>query len=535
MSFLTDGILPSISPSDAAVESPAKPASPTAPVEEASPGDTLHLPKLHTTEDVDQSPSQTDAEQQPEPHTTEDRHQEGEKRPLLHCKTTDLLASFEAELLGKDREIEDGPQDGDQPPASASSSQLPKDQDEAPSPGDTLMLPKLQEQDQDASPSFAQTLKLPKLQQDQNQQLPSPRRVHSKVKAAVALNPMLAIDLKMHSKDERKRSLKKTPRKGLASPRQLPTLHTAEEDLGQEADSGAKFQLDIGFTSGTGLTRSFKLRARPEWTAQEIKDALARLSGIPAREQRLYDGWSELQNSVSIDMMAPDDCLKLRLKRRHPEHVRWTGRVAGRGSLLSAANSSVRKDREVALAAVGNFGRALQFVADDLKKDREVVLAAVRNDGYALRWAAPQLKHDKEIVCEAVSQNGLALHFASQELTKDKDLVLTAAGQNGMALQFAPDALRGEPRARELANTTGALERLKRGRRRRQRMFEVADTNDGRWPTCSEWNSRCTTMSPCFTMSPRAISRALIEDELEPGQLDADPGNVGSPKDIQLS
>ena len=39
-----------------------------------------------------------------------------------------------------------------------------------------------------------------------------------------------------------------------------------------------------------------------------------------------------------------------------------------------------RKDKDVVLAAVNDYGWALRFAHEDLRKDKDVVLAAVKND-----------------------------------------------------------------------------------------------------------------------------------------------------------
>lgn len=45
-----------------------------------------------------------------------------------------------------------------------------------------------------------------------------------------------------------------------------------------------------------------------------------------------------------------------------------------------------RNDRQVALAAVSMYGKALEYASLDLRDDREVVLAAVTQDGEALAF-----------------------------------------------------------------------------------------------------------------------------------------------------
>jgi hypothetical protein len=68
---------------------------------------------------------------------------------------------------------------------------------------------------------------------------------------------------------------------------------------------------------------------------------------------------------------------------------------------------------------------ALQFADDSLKKDKEVALAAVECDGYALNCVDESLKKDREVVMAAVEQNGTkyVLELADQSLQNDPDIL----------------------------------------------------------------------------------------------------------------
>lgn len=75
-------------------------------------------------------------------------------------------------------------------------------------------------------------------------------------------------------------------------------------------------------------------------------------------------------------------------------------------------------------------------------RERDLVLAAVRNYGAALQWADKPLRDDRELVMIAVKQNGLALKFASDRLKEDRKLVLTAGRENIHALKYASPTLK---------------------------------------------------------------------------------------------
>jgi len=57
-----------------------------------------------------------------------------------------------------------------------------------------------------------------------------------------------------------------------------------------------------------------------------------------------------------------------------------------------------------------------------------------------LQYADASLKKDRDVVLAAVQQNGLALQHADASLKKDRDVVLAAVQQNGLALQSAIEA-----------------------------------------------------------------------------------------------
>ena len=71
--------------------------------------------------------------------------------------------------------------------------------------------------------------------------------------------------------------------------------------------------------------------------------------------------------------------------------------------------------------AVKEDGNALEYADESLKKDKEIVMAAVKQGGHALEYADESLKKNKEIVMAAVKQDSLALDFADESLQKDKE------------------------------------------------------------------------------------------------------------------
>ena len=80
------------------------------------------------------------------------------------------------------------------------------------------------------------------------------------------------------------------------------------------------------------------------------------------------------------------------------------------------------------------------------------VLAAVKQYGWALEFASETRKNDRDIVLAAVTQTGWALAYASETLTNDRDFVLAAVTQNGMALEYASETLKNDRTLQRLVN-----------------------------------------------------------------------------------
>jgi hypothetical protein len=109
---------------------------------------------------------------------------------------------------------------------------------------------------------------------------------------------------------------------------------------------------------------------------------------------------------------------------------------------LKKLPTSLKKDQEVVLEAVKQYGYALEYADDSLKKDKDFVLAAVKKNGRVLIYADDSFKKDKDFVLAAVKENTAALEYADDSFKKDKDVVLAAVKQNGYALYYAADSLK---------------------------------------------------------------------------------------------
>ena len=96
------------------------------------------------------------------------------------------------------------------------------------------------------------------------------------------------------------------------------------------------------------------------------------------------------------------------------------------GDVFMYFSDELKYDKDVVLAAVNSFGKALQYVPEELK-DRDVVLAAVKNNGMVLQYVQNELNNDKEIALEAVKNDISAINYIGENL-KGEDTSIFAYG-----------------------------------------------------------------------------------------------------------
>lgn len=130
----------------------------------------------------------------------------------------------------------------------------------------------------------------------------------------------------------------------------------------------------------------------------------------------------------------------------------------------------VKNNESIVLAAVQDYGCALEFASEDMKKKKSIVLAAVQVSGYALEFASEELRSDPEVVMTAVKQCGAAfkhclgdaresreiaiaavscdevqcLDAVPERFQNDREVVLIAVAKWGSALQHASEPLRAD-------------------------------------------------------------------------------------------
>ena len=145
--------------------------------------------------------------------------------------------------------------------------------------------------------------------------------------------------------------------------------------------------------------------------------------------------------------------------------------VSNAGSVLSIACTSLRKDREVAVAALKQnplvlhaVGPAIQadkdvvlwtlcrgarylegitdHIAECLFEDEEIIMALVQADYEYFELASLALRSNRQFVLCAVHIAGLVLRFAADFLRSDMEIVRVAVLQNIHSMQYASASLR---------------------------------------------------------------------------------------------
>ena len=91
----------------------------------------------------------------------------------------------------------------------------------------------------------------------------------------------------------------------------------------------------------------------------------------------------------------------------------------------------------------------LQFADSAMKADRDVVIAAVQWNGHALQYAAPALKADREVVMAAVTSSTVMVNVQSVQRSSDGMVRVTSRTRGGTTDVINIDA--------RVANTTAAL------------------------------------------------------------------------------
>lgn len=192
------------------------------------------------------------------------------------------------------------------------------------------------------------------------------------------------------------------------------------------------------------------------WSVLELKSAIERSVAIPALEQTLVSGTSELDDDDRLFKVLPVGAVHVTLVRRHPLQVQCLQTIAKCSAidLLYGSDKVFEElctDRVAALALVRRDGRLLGRLPGAFKADRGVVLATLRRYPSGLQHAAQALRDDPDLVRTAVRYSPHALEFASgtlrasnsfiSSLMEDEDFVDRMLANPKEALQWARTVL----------------------------------------------------------------------------------------------
>eukprot|EP00913_Durusdinium_trenchii_P029227 g27397.t1 len=192
----------------------------------------------------------------------------------------------------------------------------------------------------------------------------------------------------------------------------------------------------------------------PKGTIADLKVALAKVLGIPKRQQRLISGMSALSDSQSVSDVVDHTVTFMRITYSALARS-WMGQVRRRSALLASAPLDTWHDHEVVLTAMqGDAWRdkeAIRWAADELLNDRDFAQAVASRYGQALRHL-PSWQGDPAVVLAAVRQNASAICLASPGLVEQFDFLAEAIKcSKGHALRHLGRNFQEDPRLQKAA------------------------------------------------------------------------------------
>lgn len=136
-------------------------------------------------------------------------------------------------------------------------------------------------------------------------------------------------------------------------------------------------------------------------------------------------------------MRFDDDDLPIALSKKYAlEQVKEQGWV-----WLLSHQKEFGGDREIAMEAVKNNGRALEYLTKELRGNEEIVMEAMKTSGHSLQFATEELKCNKEIIDVALGNYGFALEYVNKVYKDDPETCWIAIKQDCMAIQFVSNRL----------------------------------------------------------------------------------------------
>jgi len=116
--------------------------------------------------------------------------------------------------------------------------------------------------------------------------------------------------------------------------------------------------------------------------------------------------------------------------------------VKQHGENLHRFDNSFFHDPEIAMEAVKECGVMLRHIAERFRGDKKYIFAALGSpmSGYggAFRWASTAAKNDRSIVAAAIRKSSISWRYRGETLTNDRSLAMLAFRKAGGMLWAAP-------------------------------------------------------------------------------------------------
>jgi hypothetical protein len=103
--------------------------------------------------------------------------------------------------------------------------------------------------------------------------------------------------------------------------------------------------------------------------------------------------------------------------------------VKEKGLLLKHFNK-YQNDPGIALEAIEQNPRALEFASDEIKDNLDIVVPAIVKLPHALHFASDRLKNDQGVVLTAIKKSGYSISYASPELQINIPFLINAININ---------------------------------------------------------------------------------------------------------
>lgn len=116
------------------------------------------------------------------------------------------------------------------------------------------------------------------------------------------------------------------------------------------------------------------------------------------------------------------------------------------GKYFNSLPDHFKKDKEIILIALRNFGYTYHLIPNEMKYDKDIALTMVLHYGPWLQDVVTPLRDDKDVVLAAVKNNGFSIRYASHRLQEDFDVAISAVKNNPDVFEYLEPIHQGNKR-----------------------------------------------------------------------------------------